>query len=160
MSGFLDKFRQKVVSSVWKQPSREDKSIDDKIALGVLLWVVAKADDKFLAQEENQIKEIITNYCNIDEQDLSLVLNSIREAEKQAIDLYAFTSAISKDLNYQMKISILENLFRVACIDKDLDNSEEETIRKISSLLGLEHSDFINAKVKIKKEFGLETFDF
>jgi len=160
MSGFLDKFRNKVTSGVWKQPPPKGKSIDDKIALGVLLWVVAKADNKFLAQEENQIKEVITDYCNIDKGDLPLVLNSIKEAEREAIDLYSFTSTISKDLNYQAKISILENLFRVACSDKDLDDKEVETIRKISSLLGLEHSDFINAKIKIKKEFGLETFNF
>ena len=160
MSGFLDKFRNKVKSNVWKEASKQERYIDDKIALGVLLWVIAKADEKFLPQEENQIKEIITNYCNIDKKDLPLVLNSIKEAERQAIDLYSFTSKISGDLNYQMKISILENLFRVACIDKDLDNQELEIIRKISNLFGLEHSDFISAKIKIKKEFGLQTFEF
>ena len=160
MSGFLDKFRNKVKSNVWKEASKQERYIDDKIALGVLLWVIAKADEKFLPQEENQIKEIITNYCNIDKKDLPLVLNSIKEAERQAIDLYSFTSKISEDLNYQMKISILENLFRVACIDKDLDNQELEIIRKISNLFGLEHSDFISAKIKIKKEFGLQTFEF
>ena len=159
MSGFLDKFRNKVKSNIRKEAPKQERYIDDKIALGVLLWVVAKADEKFLPQEENQIKEIITNYCNIDKKDLPLVLSSIKEAERQAIDLYSFTSKISEDLNYQMKISILENLFRVACIDKDLDNQELEIIRKISNLFGLEHSDFISTKIKIKKEFGLETFD-
>ena len=160
MSGFLDKFRNKVKSNIRKEAPKQERYIDDKIALGVLLWVVAKADEKFLPQEENQIKEIITNYCNIDKKDLPLVLSSIKEAERQAIDLYSFTSKISEDLNYQMKISILENLFRVACIDKDLDNQELEIIRKISNLFGLEHSDFISAKIKIKKEFGLQTFEF
>ena len=144
---------------MYKETAGQSRTIDDKIALGVLLWVVAKADEKFLPQEESKIKEIITKYCNIDEKDLPLVLNSIKEAEKEAIDMYAFTSVISENLNYQMKISILENLFKVACVDKDLDNEELEIIRKINNLLGLEHSDFINTKIKIKKEFGLETFD-
>jgi uncharacterized tellurite resistance protein B-like protein len=157
--GFLDKFRRKVKVSVFKEPDKKEIFIDDKIALGVLLWVVAKADDKFLPEEESQIKETLIKYCNLKQDDLNLVLNAIKAAEKEAIDLYSFTSVISKDLNYGMKIAIVENLFRVACIDRDLDNSELETIRKISGLLGLEHAEFINTKIKIKREFGLETFD-
>jgi hypothetical protein len=31
-----------------------------------------------------------------------------------------------------------------------------ETIRKISGLFHIAHKDFINAKIKIKKEFGLD----
>jgi uncharacterized tellurite resistance protein B-like protein len=56
-----------------------------------------------------------------------------------------------------MKISILENLFRVACSDKELDDKELETIRKIANLFRLSHRDFIKAKIKVKKEFGLDT---
>ena len=59
-----------------------------------------------------------------------------------------------------MKINILEQLFRVACSDKDLDDSEVETIRKISDLFGIGHKEFINAKIKVKKEFGLDTAGF
>ena len=57
MPGFLDKFRNRIIANVHKQPE-DAKAVDDKIALGVLLWVVAKADDKFLPQEEEKIKEI------------------------------------------------------------------------------------------------------
>ncbi len=44
MAGFLDKFRGNVVSSVWKDKKDEPKvkDINDKIALGVLLWIVAE----------------------------------------------------------------------------------------------------------------------
>ena len=38
-----------------------------------------------------------------------------------------------------------------------LDNSELEVIRKISGLFHVEHKDFIDAKIKIKKEFDLDT---
>ena len=58
MAGFLDKFRGNVVASVWKDKKDVPKviDIDDKIALGVLLWVVAEADDKFLAKEDEKIE--------------------------------------------------------------------------------------------------------
>ncbi len=157
MAGFLDEFRTKVLAPLHKEEAVEPKEIDDKIALGVLLWVVAEADEKFLPEEEKQMKEILASYAKISEEDMAYVMGSIKEAARERIDLYQFTNEVSKNLDYQMKISILENLFRVACSDKELDDKELETIRKIANLFRLSHGDFIKAKIKIKKEFGLAT---
>ena len=162
MAGFLDRFRKNVISSVWKDKADEPKvkDIDDKIALGVLLWVVAEADEKFLPEEEEKIKEVLISHSKISNEDIPTVLASIKEAAKERIDLYRFTHEISENLPNDIKISIIENLFRVACVDKDLDSNELETIRKISSLFKIEHADFIDTKIRIKKEFGLDTAGF
>lgn len=157
MAGFLDEFRRKVLAPLHKEEEVAPKEINDKIALGVLLWVVAEADEKFLPEEEKKMKDILTSYAKISEEDMAYVMGSIKEAARERIDLYQFTNEVSKDLDYQMKISILENLFRVACADKELDDKELETIRKIANLFRLSHRDFINAKIKVKKEFGLAT---
>jgi uncharacterized tellurite resistance protein B-like protein len=158
MAGFLDQFRKKVVSSVWKDKpdGPQVKDINDKIALGVLLWVVAEADERFLAEEEEKIKEILFSYGKIPEEDIPYVMSSIQEAAKERIGLERFTHEVSKDLEYKVKTSIIETLFRIACADKELDNKEHEVIRKISGLFGLAHEDFINAKIKIKRELGLQ----
>ncbi len=159
MAGFLDRFRKKVISSVWKEKADEMhvKNIDDKIALGVLLWVVAEADEKFLKEEEEQIQKVLRSFSNIPQEDIPTVLASVSQAAQERIDLYRFTHEVSENLSYNVKISILENLFRVACVDKDLDNKELEIIRKISGLFNVSHKDFIDAKIRIKKEFGLPT---
>ncbi len=159
MAGFLDKFRNNVVSSVWKDKRDEPKvkDINDKIALGVLLWIVAEADEKFLAKEDEKIKEILTtSHSKIAEEDIETVLASIKEAARERIDLHRFTREVSNDLPYEVRISIIETLFRVACCDEELDHKEMETIRKISGLFHIAHKDFINAKITIKKEFGLD----
>ena len=162
MAGFLDRFRNNVISSVWKDKTDEPKvkNIDDKIALGVLLWIVAEADEKFLPDEEKKIKEILISYNKISNEDIPTVLASIKEAAKERIDLYRFTHEVSGNLPYDIKISIIENLFHVACVDKDLGNNELETIRKISGLFNVSHKDFIDAKIRVKKEFGLDTAGF
>ncbi len=164
MSGFFDNFRQKVILAVCsekredlkKEPSSSD-DIDNLIALGVLLWVVAQADEKFLPEEKAKIEEVLNVYGKISQEDMPIVLRAIEEASIDRIDLYAFTSEVGEDLSYKTKIGILENLFRVACVDQDLDHEEHEMIRKISGLLRVDHKDFIDAKIRIKKEFGLNT---
>jgi len=159
MSGFLDQFRTKVIASMRKDKTDEPqvKDIDDKTALGVLLWVVAEADEKFLPEEDVKIKQILSSYCKVSREDIPYIMKTIEKAAEERIDLYRFTSEVSGDLAYKVKISIVEILFRVACADKELDDKEVEIIRKISHLFGLSHKDFIGAKIKVKKESGIET---
>ncbi len=160
MSGFLDQFRNKVIASVWKDStSAQAKKIDDKIALGVLLWIVAVADEQFLPLEKEKITEILTNYAKVPQEDIPCILQVIDQAQEQRIDMHSFTSLVSKDLSYKAKISIIEVLFSVACVDQDLDIKEMETIRKVANLFNISHKDFIDAKIKVKKEFNLKTMD-
>ena len=71
MAGFFDKFRKNVMSSVWKDEEElKVKDIDDKISLGVLLWVVAEADEKFLSHEDEKIKEILILHSKIPEEEI------------------------------------------------------------------------------------------
>ncbi len=156
MSGFLDQFRKKVRVSLHKENQPFQKMvIDDKIALGVLLWAVAQADDMLRKREIAKIEEILVSFGHIRQEEMPIVIESIKEADKNRIDFYRFTSEIKKDLSYQAKTEIIENLFRVACADRDLAYAEEEMIRKLSGLLGIGHKEYIGSKIKIKKEFGI-----
>jgi len=162
MAGFFDNFRQKVISAVSSQEQENSEpqpktKVDNLISLGVLLWEVAQADDKFLPEEENKIGEILGQYGHVTKEDVPIVLRAIKEASIARIDLHTFTKEVGQDLTFDVKVSIIENLFRIACIDQDLDNEEYEMIRKISGLLRIDHKDFIDTKIRIKKEFGLDT---
>ncbi len=158
MGGFLDQFREKIIAKINNDKEEAKRpSLNDKIALGVLLWVVAEADDQFLPEEKEKIKEVLTKISHINENDLSYILESIEIAAKERIDLHTFTHEVSKDLSREVKLSIIDNLFRVACVDNDLDEKEHEMIRKIAGLFRLDHKEFIDSKIKIKKEFGMDT---
>jgi len=160
---FFDNFRKKVVSTVSSQEQEDRKApqtkdtVDNLISLGVLLWEVAQADEKFLPEEEAKIGEVLGKYGHVTKEDMPIVLRAIEEASIARIDLHAFTKEVGQDLAFDAKIGILENLFRIACIDQDLDNEELEMIRKISGLLRIDHKNFIDIKIRIKKEFGLDT---
>ena len=158
----LDGLHKKIINSLGKEEGDEQEKThaSDLIALGVLLWVVADADDKFLAKEEEQIKITLKKYNHVSEEDMPIVLCAIREAALTRIDVHMFTREICQSVNRQERIGIIENLFRVACADLVLDNAELEMIRKISGLLGMDHAEMIEAKIKVKKEFGLDTAGF
>ncbi|MFH2146216.1 MAG: TerB family tellurite resistance protein [Candidatus Omnitrophota bacterium] len=157
MSGFLDRFRGQVVTSVYRDNPAlvPPGKIDDKIALGVLLWEVACADSKFLPKERDKIKEVLINFAQVTKEELPYVLRSVELAGQERIDLYRFTHHISEELNYRARVMIIKVLFRVAFSDGELDEVELAVIRKIAGLFSIAHGDFIEAKLEIKKELAL-----
>jgi len=155
MKKIFTQFKEKVLSSGEQVESKSDT--EKMIALGVLLWAVAQADEVFLPKETGKIKEVLVKHHKISDEDMSIVLQSIDVAHKERIDMHAFTSEVSHELERADRIEIIEDLFRVACIDQDLDEKEHGMIRLISSLFRLDHKEFINSKVKVKKEFGMDT---
>ncbi|HBG62344.1 MAG: hypothetical protein A2Y03_02670 [Omnitrophica WOR_2 bacterium GWF2_38_59] len=155
--GFLEKLRKKIDPTYKKEGVHlENCEVNNLIALGVLLWAVAEADEKFLPEEKGKIVEVIKACENISDEDMPIVLRAIEEASINKIDYYEFTSEVKKGINKESRIAIIENLFRVGCIDGELDNDEIEIIRKISGLFMLEHQEFVDAKIKVKKEFGMD----
>lgn len=157
--GIFNQFKDKII----KRPTdgvenvEDSREVDNLIALGVLLWVVAEADDKFLPEESEHIKKILKTYGEITNEDMPIVLRAIKEAAIDRIDIHKFTHEVKSNLTYENKVVIVENLFRVACSDGELADEEHEAIRQMSGLLGLEHREFIESKIKVKKEFGLNT---
>ncbi len=131
--------------------------LDDKIALGVLLWVVAEADGEFRKEEIQTIKTVLEKVSQINKDDLPCILEAVELAAQERIDLHTFTSEVSQDLSREMKLNIIRNLFRVACADKDLDPKEDTVIRKIAGLFRLDHKEFIDARILVKKESGMDT---
>jgi uncharacterized tellurite resistance protein B-like protein len=156
MPGLLERFRDKIIDAGAQEPQPKD-TVDNLIALGVLLWEVAQADDKFLPEERAKVGEVLATYGKIMAKDMPIVLRAVEEASLERIDLYSFTSEVGGNLSFKAKTGILENLFRVACADGDLGHEEQEMIRKIAGLLRVDHAGFIDAKLKVKKEFGLDT---
>jgi len=154
-------FKEKVLSAVYPEsgdkPVQPSGEVDNLISLGVLLWEVAQADDHFLPEEESRMKQILSVYGKISDDDMPIVLRAVKEASIERIDLYSFTKEVSLGLDFKAKIEILKELFRVACSDNDLDETEHEMIRKISGLLQIEHQYFIDSKIAVKKEFGMDT---
>jgi len=138
---------------------REEMRTEFLISLGVLLWIVAESDSKFLPQEQEQIEKVLVECGEIGEDDMPIVLRAVEEANIMRVDVHSFTKEIRKVLEREARIGLVEQLFRVGCVDGDLAGAEHEMIRKITDLLGLDHKEFIDAKIKIKREFGLKTIE-
>ncbi|MBT3549006.1 MAG: TerB family tellurite resistance protein [Gammaproteobacteria bacterium] len=122
---------------------------DEKIlAISILLIEVSKSDDYYDELEKNTIIEIIREKFSLDKNQIDLLINLADKKNDEMISLHDFIEVLNKECSYSEKKDLIKMLWDVAYIDGRIDKYEDYTIRKISDLLYITHSDFIQAKLR------------
>ncbi len=126
-----------------------------RVATAALLVEMIKADGKVSDDERKAVMRTIRSKFNLTEEEAKSLKELAKEKIRKATDYYEFTSLIHRGLSYEQKVEIIEHLWEIAFTDKHLDKHEEHMVRKIADLIYVEHKDFIEAKLRVKKRLSL-----
>ena len=144
------------ISELGNQPSdaenqeEKEKNIINN-ACAALLIETALADKVFNTEEIDSMKKTLREVYEIDEKDLDELISESEKKVSESTSLYEYTRLINDLCDYQDKLKLINNLWTIAFADKHLDKYEEYLIRKISDLLHVSHSDFIQQKLSVKE---------
>ena len=128
---------------------------DEIISAIVMLLSVDKADDTIENNEIETIKNIVSDFFQIDSNnDIDNLINTAKVQLNNSIDIFEFGKELNDNWNYQDKIDFICCMFEVSLSDGDLYYMEEHMIKKISTILNVNHKDLINAKIEMKKIFN------
>jgi uncharacterized tellurite resistance protein B-like protein len=141
-------------SGVVKTSSGETTTKKYQIATAALLIEIAKADGNFSEEERKRIIELMKKDFNLEDECVNELMELSEQKVKNSISVYEFTSVINESFDYQEKINLIKNLWRIIYEDGKLDSHEDRLIKIIGSTMNLEHKDVINAKLFIKQEPG------
>ena len=136
-------------SDVENQEEKEKNIINN--ACAALLIETALADKVFNIEEIDSMKRTLREVYEIDEKDLDELISESEKKVSESTSLYEYTRLINDLCDYQDKLKLINNLWAIAFADKHLDKYEEYLIRKISDLLHVSHSDFIQQKLSVKE---------
>jgi uncharacterized tellurite resistance protein B-like protein len=114
-----------------------------------------RADAEITGDERRMVMKTIRTRFHLTEEESDALLQFAEEKIRKATGYYEFTSLINKGLPYEQKVKVIEHLWEIAFTDKSLDKHEEYMVRKIADLIYVEHKDFIDAKLRVKKKLGL-----
>ena len=137
-------FESKLVPATAEEP--ESGNLKTDLASACLLIEVMKSDHELDDREAAEFIEILQKQLDISDEDLADLVTLAEAEAKQATSLYEFTSLINAGYDYENKLALIENMWRVTYADERLDKYEEHLIRKISDLIYVSHRDFIRTK--------------
>ena len=148
IKGYISEFGNE--SSDLENQEEKEKNIINN-ACAALLIETALADKVFNIEEIDSMKKTLREVYAIDEKDLDELINESQKKVSESTSLYEYTRLINDLCDYQDKLKLINNLWAIAFADKHLDKYEEYLIRKISDLLHVSHSDFIQQKLNVKE---------
>jgi uncharacterized tellurite resistance protein B-like protein len=128
-----------------------DNSYDTLLAVCALFVEIAAIDGKLTQIERDRIVSILKSEYGLSDQDASELMRVSKEQVKQSLDYWQFTNLINRNYTNDEKVRIIELLWKIVYTDGKLEQHEDYLMTKLSSLLEVPHSEFIAAKLRVKK---------
>ena len=122
-----------------------------QLALAALMIEVAESDYQDAPEERAAIEKIVKQSFDLKDREANEVIDMARKEHADSTDYFQFTRLINDHYSAQQKIQLIENLWRIAFADNNLDKYEEHVIRRIADLLYVSHSDFMATKLRVQK---------
>ena len=120
------------------------------VAACALLLEIASIDGEFSAEEQDCILSILVNDYKLNESDAASLMEEAQAQRERSIDLWRFTNLINMNYSDEDKIRVIESVWKVIYADGRLDGHEDNLVHKLADLLGIPHSELIEAKLRAK----------
>ncbi|EBU7498099.1 hypothetical protein BO068_004826 [Escherichia coli] len=118
-----------------------DGADDPRIAAAALMYHVMDADGVRQDAEWERIKELLGELYNLSGEALDTLIEQGLKAEGEAIDLYAFTSVLKRELDEAARVRFIRVLWDVAYADGAVDELEDNTLWRVAELIGVDRRD-------------------
>ena len=141
LNKFFQSFNEKKVKN-------EDQSFESD--LYNLIYEIIIADHEISEQEINFASELVEFYFGISIQSNKEQFTKLANQQHFNTDLSQFSYRLKTSLSYEQRMDVILICWQVLMVDGKEDQLEVSTVRKISTLLGLEDKDFILIRNRVK----------
>lgn len=133
----------------------DDETLDEKeveLATAALLFHAVAIDGKITEDEMARLKPLLASHFQLEERDLNRLLTEAEQSEKEAVDIYRFTSVLRDRLSLDEKRKIIAMMWRVVYADGELAPLEDNLVWRTAELLHVEKRDRMELKKMVLGE--------
>ena len=123
-----------------------------RVAAAALLYHVMSADGVRQDVEWERFKAILAETDSVEGQELEALAAAGEKADNEAIDLYAFTSVLKRDLDPEQRKAFIGLMWEIVYADGELHELEDNTVWRVAELLDVERVDRVAARRKAAAE--------
>ncbi|MDB9776367.1 TerB family tellurite resistance protein [Alphaproteobacteria bacterium] len=142
---------------MFKKLFQKTNKIDNKeednryISFYKIIFEIIAADHEIKDDEIQIASKLLEDFFGIEKSISILEFEKLRDNGFFNIDLTKITIELKKSLSYVERQKLIQICWQTLLVDKDEDVLETSTVRKISTLLGIEDQDFISIRNRVKK---------
>ena len=127
---------------------------EEIVSATAMLLSIAKADNILDNNELKSISDIIVDFFQLSSDDKTdTIIEKANSELEKSTDIFEFGRTLNQYWNYEDKVDFICCAFEVGCSDGNLHYFEEHIIKKVATILNVDHQDLINSKIEMKKIF-------
>ncbi len=124
-----------------------------ELAAASLLAEVARVDHAVKEIDLVAARQALQQLFALPLDKADLLLGTALRTENRPTSYHSLVSVLNRKLSRDDKVRLIEHMWRVAHIDREVSMYEDHLVRKISDLLYLSHTDFIHAKHRARAAY-------
>ena len=127
-----------------------------RLASAALLVYAVMVDGRADPIEMERLEALLMAHYELDPAEARDLIKAARAKEQEAVDLYGFTSVITRQLGQSGRKKIVEMLWEIVFADGIEHEFESNLVWRTAELLGVSTQDRIALKQKVKARNGIQ----
>ena len=124
------------LSRLFTQKDPVDLHDEPRLAVAALLVHLAAVDGSVDDAERVAVNGALMDYYSLDEAEVDRLIAAATQRDKDAVDLYRFTSSLSA-LDEKERIEIIRMMWQVVFADKKNHELEDNMVWRVAELIGV-----------------------
>lgn len=125
-----------------------------RLAAGALLITAGGIDGKFEADEKRKVKALLQKRFDLEPGETKQLFADAEARERDAVDLYRFTSVLCRELDQDGRKRIVEMLWEVVLADGVVDEFEANLVWRVAELIGVSTRDRVTLRKQVESRLA------
>lgn len=139
-----------------EKPREDALGVDDpRVAAAALMVHIIDADGVRDEAERKRLRDLLADAYGLSGDKLDQVVSAGEEAEREAVDLFAFTSVLNRSLDEARKVDLIALLWEIVYADGEMHELEDNIVWRVSELIGVSPRDRMLMRQRVRDEQGL-----
>lgn len=123
---------------------------DPRVAAAALMFHVMDADGVRHDAEIEELRTLLKEAHDLNPDDLTRITAAGENADRDAVDLYTFTSVLNRHLDMDAKHELIELLWEIVYADDTLHELEGSVVWRIAELVHVETRDRVALRQRVE----------
>lgn len=121
-----------------------------QLAAGALLVTAGTVNGNFAPMEREKVGALLQDRFDLDADAAAKLFEEAEARERDAVDLYRFTSVLCRELDQDGRKRIVEMLWEVVLADGVVDEFEANLVWRVAELIGVSTRDRITLRKMVE----------
>lgn len=147
MLNVLKEFLHEV--GIGDRPAARFTEGDDRLAVAALLIHAMTIDGAASGRERGKLHALLKSQFGLDDAATAELIDAATQADREAVDLYGFTSLLNRSLDEDGRRRIVRMMWEMVYADGRLNEFEDNLLWRAADLLGISQRDRVGLRREI-----------